>query len=235
MSLIKICTFDDKKSQFLISPSKLKRDWMDETREKYAYRCLPLNIANQYGWTVHSPFSFYAEWNGSQEIDGLYTHGSNFVSSHFGHGILTINVDFVLKTEKNISIYVKGVSNNPKENIYPLEGIVETDWLPFTFTMNYKFYKPGRVEFYENEPLFMFFPIERSFIETFDIEYFPIELDENMSHEYNKYLQSRKEHIEEKRSGWQKYYITGNIVDEKKELFNHKTKMDLGEPKEFLN
>lgn len=233
MSNIKICTLHGRKSNFFISTSKVKRTWMDNTPKKNAYRCLPLNIANQYGWTVYSPSNFYAEWNGGNEISDLTTKGFRAAHSVFGNGILTISVDFIIKTEENISTYVKGVSNNPKENIYPLEGIVETDWLPFTFTMNYKFYKPGRVEFYKDEPLFMFFPIERSFIENFDIEYFPVALDEEMYLDYTKYAKSRTKHIVEKIKGWQKYYVTGNIVDEKKELINHKTKLNLKEPKEF--
>ena len=233
MNNIKICTLYGRKSDFLISASKTKRKWMDETEQKNAYKCLPLNVANQYGWTVHSPSNFYAEWNGKDDKNAVTTKGLKGAHSVFGHGILTISVDFIIKTEKNISIYVKGVSNNPKDNIFPLEGIVETDWLPFTFTMNYKFYKPGKVEFYKNEPLFMFFPINRSFIENFNIEYFPMSLDEEMSINYNKYATSRTKHIIEKQEGWQKYYITGTVVDEKKNLFNHKTKLNLKEPTEF--
>src|SRR4051812_45121993 len=30
-----------------IVPAPARRDWMDATHEKFAYRCLPLNIANQ--------------------------------------------------------------------------------------------------------------------------------------------------------------------------------------------
>ncbi len=30
----------------LIRPASPKRDWMDATPESFAYRCLPLNIAN---------------------------------------------------------------------------------------------------------------------------------------------------------------------------------------------
>jgi hypothetical protein len=33
-----------------IHPAPLERDWMEATNPRYAYRCLPLNIANAYGW-----------------------------------------------------------------------------------------------------------------------------------------------------------------------------------------
>src|SRR5205085_5948661 len=44
-----------------------RREWMDETPGKYAYRCLPLTIANQTGWWVNNPVGFTAEWNGQPE------------------------------------------------------------------------------------------------------------------------------------------------------------------------
>ena len=34
----------------------------------------------------------------------------------------------------------------------PLEGIIETDWLPMTFTMNWMFTSPGTVTFKAGEP-----------------------------------------------------------------------------------
>ena len=31
-------------------PAPLRREWMDTSADRYAYRCLPLLIANQAGW-----------------------------------------------------------------------------------------------------------------------------------------------------------------------------------------
>ncbi len=31
------------------------RDWIDATDQKFAYRCLPLAIANQAGWVILNP------------------------------------------------------------------------------------------------------------------------------------------------------------------------------------
>ena len=35
-----------------IRPAPLERDWMDNTEQRYAYRCLPLSIANAHGWEI---------------------------------------------------------------------------------------------------------------------------------------------------------------------------------------
>ena len=41
-----------------IQPAPATRDWMDKTPQSYAYRCLPLNIANAHGWEILSPSTF---------------------------------------------------------------------------------------------------------------------------------------------------------------------------------
>lgn len=35
-----------------IRPAPLERDWMDTSDRRFAYRCLPLNIANAHGWEL---------------------------------------------------------------------------------------------------------------------------------------------------------------------------------------
>ena len=35
-----------------IRPASVERDWMEGTDQRYAYRCLPLNIANTFGWEI---------------------------------------------------------------------------------------------------------------------------------------------------------------------------------------
>ena len=49
----------------LIRPAEATRDWMTDSPESFAYRCLPLNIANAHGWEILSPCAFAAQWNGS--------------------------------------------------------------------------------------------------------------------------------------------------------------------------
>ena len=35
-----------------IRPAEPTRDWMTNTPKSFAYRCLPLNIANAHGWEI---------------------------------------------------------------------------------------------------------------------------------------------------------------------------------------
>ena len=47
-----------------------ERDWMDSTPNRFAYRCLPLTIANQTGWWIKNPVGFTATWRWFQHAGG---------------------------------------------------------------------------------------------------------------------------------------------------------------------
>src|SRR5579872_4911392 len=83
-----------------------QRDWMNQTQGKFAYRCLPLTIANQTGWMVYNPVSFTAVWRGKPEpgsvellFDSEPDLWSRWINNQFGHGIVTWNTPFLFRTK----------------------------------------------------------------------------------------------------------------------------------------
>jgi len=71
-----------------IRPAPVERDWMEATNQRYAYRCLPLNIANAYGWEVLCNAGFLAMWNGKTTNDAIIIQADPGTTapavSHFG-------------------------------------------------------------------------------------------------------------------------------------------------------
>jgi hypothetical protein len=47
-----------------IQQSRLKRDWMDETYNKHAYKCLPMSAANVNGWELVLQQDVVVQWDG---------------------------------------------------------------------------------------------------------------------------------------------------------------------------
>lgn len=178
-----------------------KRKWMDDTHNAFAYRCLPLTVANGFGWNILCPFNFSAVWLGGKEIPDVVITAtdehkkSHIVASHFGSGVLTFSLGFLIQTESNHNLYVKGPANSPKRGIVALEGVVETDWLPFTFTMNWKFTEPNYPIFFEkDEPICSFFPIPRNYIEQFDPQIDNIKSNPELNDNYNQWAESRRKY-----------------------------------------
>ncbi len=138
-------------------PGRPERAWMDATRERFAYRCIPLSIANASGWEISLPFAFEAAWYGGDDLNTIQFRSADgrvqhYVTSHFGHGIITFHTGWLFKTSPGWGLWARGAPNTVKEGVSPLDGLVETDWLPFPFTMNWKFHRPGVVRFEAGEP-----------------------------------------------------------------------------------
>ena len=89
--------------------------------------------------------------------------------SHFGSGILTFHVTCIFRTDPGVDLFVTGPVNRPKDAIAPLTGIIETDWSPYTFTMNWQFTRAAqRIYFEAGEPFCHVFPVARREIESLE-------------------------------------------------------------------
>ncbi|HMK80293.1 MAG TPA: DUF6065 family protein [Xanthobacteraceae bacterium] len=153
-----------------LRPAPVERDWMDQTPDRFAYRCLPLNIANALGWELLCPTGFTARWNGQPGLDSIEVvpdRGTRPPAvSHFGSGLLTFHVPCLFRTEPGFDLVVQGPVNSPKDGIYALSGVIETDWAPYSFTMNWMFTRAGvSVRFEKGEPICHLFPVSRGWLE----------------------------------------------------------------------
>jgi hypothetical protein len=179
-------------------------------------------------------------WNGGNdttdiEIESLDGEEDLPTSSHFGGGILTWNLPFLFRTPPGYNLHVRGPANWPKDGAYPLEGIVETDWLESTFTMNWKLTRANLpVTFEAGEPICMIVPRRRRELETFEPEIRDIGGEPNLAKAYERWSESRVKFNREltvpdsetAKRGWQKDYVRGmTIGGERAE--EHQTKLKL--------
>lgn len=215
------------------------RQWMEDTVDRFAYRCLPLAIANQVGWDILSPVAFTAKWNGKEGLKdvSLKFHGksSELIGSHFGHGVLTFSPGYLFRTTKSHNLWAKGPTNCPKDGIAPLEGLIETDWAPFSFTMNWKFTRARhKVRFEEGEPICRIIPYPRHYIRKFEPKIQNINDNATLYHQYVEWRDSRlafNEGLKEAGSDavkekWQRTYMKGQ--DQKGNTFaGHETKIQM--------
>jgi hypothetical protein len=224
-----------------IVPARRERAWMDGTTDRFANRCLPLLVANQFGWVLLNVRDFAASWNGGPQAADLSVRFAQTairppVASHFGHGVITWTIPYLFRSTEGYNLLVRGPCNEPKDGIAPLEGIVETDWCTATFTMNWKFTRPGTITFGNGEPFCMIVPFRRGDLASFRTSIRAIE-NENALHRGFLAWQSSRESfnrglLQQDRSGgarrWQKHYFRGMSLDGLRAT-HHETKITLCE------
>ncbi len=182
-----------------IVPASPGRHWMDVDTAGWANRCLPLRIANQNGWFVLCDAAFEAVWTGQPAKDSVrisFDRGqtSACVSSMFGYGVLTFGLPYLFRTPAGWNLWARGPANDPKDGIAPLEGIVETDWLNFPFTMNWKFTrKLTPVRFERDEPVCMLVPVRRGDVEQFQPEIRNLASDPEVLRSFEQGMAHRQE------------------------------------------
>lgn len=221
-----------------IRPAPLARDWMDATPEKFAYRCLPLNIANGQGWELLNSHGFRATWSGGTAVDAINvafdeSPASPPAISHFGSGILTFGVRGLFRTPEGIDLCATGPINRPKAGIQALTGIIETDWSEFGFTMNWIFTDKDRpIRFEKDEPFCTIFPIPRGLAESMDPVLVRGEVDSELWRKHMANRMSRTDfnkalkvpYSPARTKGWQRSYFVG---PEKPPTPEHRTKLKL--------
>jgi len=220
------------------------RAWMTDSPESFAYRCLPLTMANAHGWEILSPCTFRARWNGGAGTDTMDIAGPADVPvelrpvSIFGQGVLTFHIQGLFRTPPRWNLWIGGSPNSFKDGIGALSGLVETDWSPYTFTMNWRFTRKDHwVEFQEGEPICFFFPIPRGYLERFEPRYVSFDDAPEVAEEFAAWSRSRDAFREEVAKNppeapadkWQKNYYRGMRPDGSKAIGDHQAKLRLRE------
>ena len=228
-----------------IRPASQRRDWMDETPEAFAYRCLPLNIANAHGWEILAPCGFEAEWNGGAGANDVVvtpdpdTEPSDHPVALFGQGTFTFHIQALFRTPPGWNLWVGGPPNGMRDGVAPLGGVIETDWSPSPFTMNWRFTRPNqRVRFEAGDVICHLFPVQRDVIDSVEPRFLPIDSDPELKAAFEAWSRSRDAfQIEVERNPptrpadkWQKLYYRGVMPDGSPGPQDHHSKL---RPREF--
>lgn len=196
---------------------------MDDSDQRFANRCLPLLLANQSGWFLTSRHAIRAVWDGRKSKNAVSTQvlaGGRPcpASSHFGGGVLTWQVPWLFQTSPGWNLLVRAPANLPKDGIYALEGLVETDWAPMTFTVNWIFTRADLpVTFEIGEPICMIVPQRRDDLEMFDPAIQHLSDNEDLAAEYAEWRSNRHKFLgmlSDREPGavrqkWQRDYFLG--------------------------
>ncbi len=157
-----------------------QRDWFVQ----HAYFCLPLMMANEYGFIVRSHYTFEVEWNGGQSPEDVicehklsdlekrsHANRTQVIGSHFGMGVVTVQNRWVYRTPKGVNLMTINPPNLFIDGIHHMSGIIETDNLRRDFTFNLKITRPNcRICINKGTPIGCIIPYPRNYIDRFQVK-----------------------------------------------------------------
>ena len=225
-----------------LRPAPATRAWMDAIPDRHAYRCLPLSIANAHGWEIGAPCTFEATWNGwpkasdikLKALDG-YSNLASVVVSHFAFGIVTFHLTYLFRTEPGWDLFATGPLNRAKDGIAPLSGVIETDWLHYSFTMNWQMTRSRTVRFEKGEPICQIFPVPHGVLERVEPEIRNLADDPELQAQTLAWKARRDEFMQRFRAhdpatlkeAWQRFYFLGKNPDGSETEASHVNKLRL--------
>lgn len=91
-----------------------RRTWMDETPDKHAYMCFPLNLTNRLGWGLSFPTDIRFIWDGL--TDGSPDHvkileGEEFAHPQRGNATISFTTGIRFMTDSTTSMLTMPVPN----------------------------------------------------------------------------------------------------------------------------
>jgi hypothetical protein len=228
-----------------------ERPWMDASTNKFAYRCLPLSIANQTGWWVHNPVGFTAVWNGLPGIGSVKflfdvepELWSKWIHDQFGQGLVSWSVPFIFRTRPSGSrLLISGPVNSFKHCIQPLTAIIESDWMHMSFTMNWKITSAHTpVRFDAGEPIAQVIPVFSNIVaelERTKVAYMRLDQEPKMFDAFHSWCRLRDQYRADMIAGrigdgWQKDYFFGRSLLDPREIEGHRTRLN-PPPIEYLS
>lgn len=218
-----------------------RRDWMDGSPESFAYRCLPLGIANAHGWEIANAVGFSARWTGDSgaeaieiRLDTADAPDIDRPVSLFGQATITFHIAGLFRTPPGWNLWVGGAPNDAKDGIAPLSGLIETDWSPYSFTMNWRFTRANHwVRFEPGETICFFFPVQRGVVEGVRPRVRSIEEQPALKEQFEDWSRSRDAFQARMRDEpplrpsekWQKLYYRGVCPAGQQGVQDHQSKI----------
>lgn len=152
----------------VIRQSRPRRDWMDDTYNKHAYKCLPLTTANVCGWEMQLQQDVVVQWDGGNSVPRVLT-GEHVIHTVDGQkytrpvvipsiiGIISFATGWTVNTPPGYSTWISGSPNYFVDGAVPLTASLPTHWWPDEWNMNWKITKENTPVVFPKGMPFMFF------------------------------------------------------------------------------
>ena len=115
---------------FEIQPMSVKRDWMDVTSEKHAYRCFPVTQANVVGWSLSCKKDIVFTWDGinDQTDKNVEIFGPNRSYAGRGQSSISLETGLIFRTDKDVSILTINPVNYFSDDFETMSNLISTSF-----------------------------------------------------------------------------------------------------------
>lgn len=223
----------------VIKQSRMKRDWMDDTYNKHAYRCLPVSAANVNGWEIILQKEVRVIWEGGNCIPKIMNEDSDGVTLSYNNriiadcnkvGMIDFRLAWAFHTDPGYETWIMGSPNYFISGADPLSAVIPSSWWPDEVQFSWKITKINEeVIFPEGTPVAFFF-VYKNELEEISLSVKNLWEDEELFTARKSYSEAKVQKMQEQPWTWMNGIRTG--LNEKGERIGprHEHHITLSEP-----
>jgi len=191
-----------------IKQTRLNRDWMDETWQKHAYRCFPVQLGNTIGYELSLPVDLSFKWNGifnENQNNVELLKGRKYAYTGRGHATVSIKTGIIFQTPKNISMLQIPVPNMFRDDFQAFTTVMSTSWYWQELPSAIRILKPEQeITIKAGEPYAVIVPVSLGMMQDTELKLIDMEFWET-DPEYNRLRNEAFEEIR-KQNKWTDWY-----------------------------
>ncbi len=204
-----------------IKQSRPRRDWMDETYKKHAYKCYPVTSANIHGWEMQLQQDVVIQWDGGNAPPRILT-GEMMTHTTDGQeysrpivfssiiGTISFATSWSMNTPPGICTWVSGTPNYFVDGAVPMTANIPTSWWPDEWNMNWRITKENTPITFPKGMPFMFFQFyEESLLSEVEFEVENYWDKPELMKERQEYGDAKMKQLEEQPWTWMGSIRTG--------------------------
>lgn len=172
-------------------PISVKRDWMDSTFEKHAYRCFPVSLANTLGWTFSFPEDISFIWDGDPgSADGhvKVISGDRYVFTNRANATISFSSGLTFRSDSNVSLLLMPVPNQFIDGVHGFTNIISTSVLEAPLPYAWKITKANEViTIPANTPIVSIIPISLKDVQETEVNLYNEDFEDSFYQKMSDY------------------------------------------------
>jgi hypothetical protein len=144
----KIDAYQTQPDLGIVKPLTIKRDWMDNTWESHAYKCFPVGLTNQLGWSISFPEDISFIWDGINDSNAEHVKilsGEKYAYAGRANATISFKTGVRLVTDQSISILCMPVPNLFFDGATPFTTIISSSFFPTDIPVAWMITKPNEI------------------------------------------------------------------------------------------
>ena len=129
-----------------IEQLNVKRDWMDQTYDRHAYNCFPINITNSLGWGLSFPEDITFIWDGISDSSSDHVKilsGEKWCNSSRANATISFNTGLNFKTDDDITTLIMPVPNQFIDGVQCFTALISTSFFFSSLPVVWKITRPN--------------------------------------------------------------------------------------------